>query len=128
MPRGQGETVVVLEDDPDVRQLAVKLVASLGYQVIDVPEAKSAWAVLQRGEQVDLVLSDVVMPQMGGYDLAEAMTAQGHAVPLALISGYAPGSEDPNAAGLPRITKPFSMTELLAFVAQHIAEKPPLTA
>ncbi|MEC9391156.1 MAG: ATP-binding protein [Myxococcota bacterium] len=124
----EGAAVLVVEDDPDVRETICELLTLGGYTPFPVATGQDALDTLNKDAAIRLVLSDVVMPQMGGYDLAEAMTAQGHAVPLALISGYAPGSEDPNAAGLPRITKPFSMTELLGFVAQHIAEEPPLTA
>ena len=119
--------MLVVEDDPDVRETICDLLTLGGYAPFSVASGRDALDTLNTDSSIRLVLSDVVMPQMGGYDLAEAMNDQGHTVPLALISGYAPGSEDTHAAELPRITKPFSMTELLGFVAQHIAEEPAST-
>ena len=67
-------------------------------------------------------LSDVVMPEMGGPQLAAEMRACGLLTPLALISGDAPGLNENEAEGaeLPRITKPFSLSQLLGFVAQQL--------
>ena len=61
LPRGRGETVLVIEDDPDVRELAVAMLDGLGYRTLDAPLAASARESLER-EKVDLVLSDVVLP------------------------------------------------------------------
>ena len=121
----EGAAVLVVEDDPDVRETICDLLTLGGYAPSAVASAQDAINTLNSDASIRLVLSDVVMPQMGGFELAEAMADLGHTVPLALISGYAPGPEDPNVAELPRITKPFSMTELLGFVAQHIAEETP---
>ena len=61
VPRGRGETILVIEDDPEVRALAVNVLDGLGYRVIDVAEAADARKVLAEGGQVDLLLSDVVL-------------------------------------------------------------------
>ena len=73
-------------------------------------------------EMIPRSLSDVVMPEMGGPQLAAEMRACGLLTPLALISGDAPGLNENEAEGaeLPRITKPFSLSQLLGFVAQQL--------
>ena len=100
----------------DVRQLAVKLVTSLGYQVIDVPEAASAWTVLERGDQIDLVLSDVVLPGgTSGPEFAEAARERFPDLKIVFMSGYAAeaakhnGFLDPDQVIL---NKPFQRSEL----------------
>ena len=63
------------------------------------------------------------MPSMSGFQLAQAMKSEGFDTPIALISGYARGS-DASAdehQDIPRITKPFTMSELLVFVQLHMA-------
>ncbi len=116
MPRGQGETVLVLEDDPDVRQLAVKLVASLGYQVIDVPEAASARAVLDRGERLDLLLSDVVLPGgTSGPEFAEEARERFPDLKVIFMSGYAAEAAKRNGfldSDKVLLNKPFQRSQL----------------
>ena len=62
LPRGEGEMVLVIEDDPDVRALTVKMLESLSYRVIEVADAASADEALAAGPTPDIVLSDVVLP------------------------------------------------------------------
>ena len=90
-PRGHGELVLVIEDDPDVRFLVVAMVENLGYRVIDVSDAIEARGVLRRGEKIELVLSDIVLP--GGTSGPEfAVEARAHDPNLKIIfmSGYSP--------------------------------------
>ena len=94
-----------------------------GYIPDSVDSGEAALARL--GEKADycLVLSDVIMPAMSGFDLAHEMTQQGHSAPIALISGYAKGdgASAEDVTPLPRITKPFSLNELLTFVQENSA-------
>ena len=89
IPRGRGELVLVVEDDPDVGALTVNMLESLGYHVISTENAAEARAVLARGEKVDLVLSDVILP--GGTSGPE-FAARAHAsypdLKVIFMSGY----------------------------------------
>lgn len=117
-----GATVLVVEDDPDVRETVCELLELGGYTALPAASARKALQLLEEDASIRLVLSDVVMPEMGGLGLAAAMAAEGIETPLALISGYAPGQveQSENGTDIPRITKPFSLSELLVFVAQNV--------
>jgi PAS domain S-box-containing protein len=89
VPHAQGEMILVIEDDAEVRSLAVAMLAGLGYRAIDVPDAKSARAVLERGDRVDLVLSDVVLPGgRSGPEFAEEIRSHYPALKVIFMSGY----------------------------------------
>ena len=112
-----GETVMVVEDEPVVRRLTRTALEESGYKVMEAGDGAEALALLARTNgQVDLVLSDVVMPHMGGKALDEALRRQRPELPLLFMSGYA-GQEvadrgllSPDASF---IQKPFSPQELV---------------
>jgi CheY-like chemotaxis protein len=116
---GQGrETVLVVEDEPTVRAITVRTLQEHGYQVLEAEDGAAALEVLEReGDRVAAVVSDVVMPRMGGRELAARMAAAGRAgVPVLFISGFA--GEDVIRRGLlapeqPFLQKPFSPEELI---------------
>ena len=75
--RGQG-TVLLVEDEHSVRTLATRVLRDLGYTVLEASSGDEALAQVQTyvGTEIDLLLTDVVMPRMGGRVLAEQLTAQ----------------------------------------------------
>jgi len=115
-PRGRGEAVLVIEDDREMRDLAVNMLNTLGYRVTEVPEARSARAVLESGEAFDLVLSDIVLPGgMNGPEFAEEMSARDPDVKFIFMSGYpAEAAKHSRFPGPPRalLSKPFLRSEL----------------
>jgi PAS domain S-box-containing protein len=89
MPKGSGEVVLLVEDDADVRALAVQILDRLGYRVIDTPDARTALRVLEEAENVDLLLSDVVLPGgVSGPELAKQLQARRPGLKVMLMSGY----------------------------------------
>ena len=118
-----GTPVLVVEDDPDVRDTVCEMLRLGGYIPDAVPSGEAALERLAEKSDYCLVLSDVVMPTMSGFDLAREMRESGREVPIALISGYAKGDQTSNLdrTPLPRITKPFSLSELLNFVQANSA-------
>ena len=85
-PRGRDEVILVIEDDPDVRDLSVQMLEGLGYRVINVPHAAGARELLANGTQVDLVLSDVVLPGgTSGPEFAEEVRSDLNVI---FMSGY----------------------------------------
>ena len=90
VPRGQGETILVIEDNEDVRGLAVRMIERLGYRIRDVPEAASALSLLEReGDSIDLVLSDVVLPGgMSGPEFADLAREFRPDLKVIFMSGY----------------------------------------
>ena len=85
-----GVTVMVVEDDARVRGTAVQLLRSLGYAPVEAVDAVEALALFDGGLEVDLVLSDVMLPRgMSGVDLALRLARDRPALPVVLCSGYA---------------------------------------
>jgi PAS domain S-box-containing protein len=87
------EAVLVVEDDPDVRQLAAAQLRSLGYQVLEAPDGASAVTLLEGGARIDLLFTDVVMPGgMNGQQLAEKARELRPQLKVLFTSGYTPDS------------------------------------
>ena len=94
LPRGQGECILVVEDDATVRASLVALLQAWNYQVVEAADGAEALTYLMGQErQVDLVLSDVVMPRLGGIGLVKALHKRGLHIPTILMSGHAPGED-----------------------------------
>lgn len=116
-PKGAGgsETVLVAEDEPQVRRLAERALRAAGYQVLSAPDGAQALARSRevRG-QIHLLVTDVVMPGMGGPELATAFLADRPDARVLYISGYT-GDEVARqglaAAGLAFLPKPFTPSE-----------------
>jgi len=110
-PTGGGtETILLVEDENAVRRLVGAMLVRLGYTVLDVPDAGSALATaVSYGGPIHLVLTDVVMPRLGGVEVARQVKALRGDVKVLLMSGYAGEPvlevEEPGAAYL---QKPFS--------------------
>ncbi len=115
-PAPATETVLLVEDEAQVRHLTRRLLAQRGYSVL---EASSGGAALElaRGyrERIDLLLTDVVMPQMSGPDLAKAVRSAHPEIKVLFMSGYtetAIGQQGTLPAGTPFVQKPFTSANL----------------
>lgn len=112
LPRGS-ETVLLVEDKPSVREVAARVLRAQGYTVLEAGNGDEALAVAQRNTTtpIQLLLTDVVMPQMGGKQLAEQLTAQYPGVKVLFTSGYTDTAithEGRLAPGVAFLQKPFS--------------------
>jgi CheY-like chemotaxis protein len=83
-----GESVLVVEDDSDVRDYVVETLASLGYEVFEAGEAESALRLLDEHPSVHLLLTDVVMPGMNGRKLAEEARLRRPDLKILYMTGY----------------------------------------
>jgi PAS domain S-box-containing protein len=110
------EVVLVVEDNAEVRQLTLQRVEGLGYVVLEAESGPAAIRLLESGEHVDLVLSDVVMAGgMSGYELAQWIGAHVPQVQIVLTTGYAAeeARHEPAAyGGNPILRKPYKRAEL----------------
>lgn len=109
------ETILVVEDNPDVREVTLQRIEALGYVVLEAASGPEAIEVLNRRSDVQLVFSDIVMPGgMSGYDLAAWVGAQKPGLPIVLTSGFSASS---GLIDLPKsahsiLHKPYSRVEL----------------
>ncbi|MCG8547055.1 MAG: ATP-binding protein [Alphaproteobacteria bacterium] len=88
-PRGDGQTVLVVEDNEGMRRVARKQLTELGYQVVEADNAAAAIELLDAGARVDLVFSDVVMPgELDGIGLATLLADTYPELPVLLTSGF----------------------------------------
>jgi signal transduction histidine kinase len=115
-PRGSlEETILVVEDDDNVRQLAVDSLMELGYKVIPTPGPAAALRELGKGMSVDVLFTDVVMPDMNGRKLAEEARKQRPDLKILFTTGYSQnaivhgGILDP---GVDLIVKPYPVDKL----------------
>jgi len=113
-----GATVLIAEDQDDVRPLLVTMLTELGCRPIATRDGESALREFANsGERIDVLISDVLMPGMGGFDLAQTLRATRPGLPVLFISGYAPDSNSDEAAwpewGSCFLPKPFTR-EMLA--------------
>ncbi|MEQ1715151.1 MAG: PAS domain S-box protein [Hyphomicrobium sp.] len=110
------ETVLVVEDNAEVREVTLQRVEALGYVVLEAASGPEAIAILEANPGIQLVFSDVVMPGgMSGFDLAQWVAANKPAVPVVLTSGFAEGASGQQqgaAAVRAMLHKPYSRIDL----------------
>ncbi len=116
------ETILVVEDEDTVRWFVKRALTAQGYTVVEAHSGVEALHVLERITQpVDLMVTDLIMPDMGGRELAARMRIQCPALPVLYTSGYSDfggSSEDPLASAEHFLPKPFGPSEL----AQKVRE------
>jgi PAS domain S-box-containing protein len=123
-PKGGRETILLVEDDPAIRDLARKILVDFGYRVIECPAAAEA---LNRAkcEPIDLLLTDVIMPEISGVELARLVAEVHPGLPVLFMSGYAEyeivhrGVVD---AGVVLLPKPFGPDSLARAVRKQLDE------
>ena len=116
------ETVMVVEDEEALRMLARTCLESNGYTVLDAPDAATALLLAKSdGRKIDLLLSDVIMPGMGGRDLANRIRALHPKVKILFMSGYTNDLIDRHQVlepGTELLEKPFTLLALLGKVGK----------
>ena len=118
--------VLIVEDDDNVREFAASVLREVGYSVLEAAHARSGLDLLMEEEEVDVVLSDVVMPgPMTGADLARAALSRRAAPAVILTTGYANvQSADWPAEQVTFLPKPFRVSELVKAVETALRSAP----
>lgn len=94
-PLGHGQRVLLVEDNDGMRKIARKQLSDLGYEVLEADRASAALEVLEKGEKIDLVFSDIVMPgEMDGIGLANKLSQEYPGLPVLLTSGFTARATD----------------------------------
>ncbi len=123
IPRGHGETILLVEDHAALRAAGREVLEQLGYRVLEAADGRQALEIHER-ERVDLVLTDVVMPGMGGAALVEALRERNPDLKAVAMTGYGEDEEVNRVrrAGVQEIVrKPFEV-ERLAEVVRRMLE------
>ena len=111
------ETILLVEDEPAVRQLFATALSRAGYTVFEARNGEEAVTVFDdHADDIDLLLTDMRMPYMGGAELAHHLRGRRRSLKLLCISGY-PGNLDPELA-MDFLAKPFSRDVLLKKVRE----------
>ena len=125
MPLGNGELVLVVNDDDEVREVTLKRLESLGYAVIDAGNGPEAVERCRLDAPIALALIDIVMPGgMSGYEVADAVRKLNPDIRVLLTSGYGGDAweEAPGTPGdLAVLYKPYSRAELAQAIAKALA-------
>ena len=113
-------SVLVVEDEPQVRRLARRALERRGYTVLEAGDGAEALAVSDgRHAPIDLVLADAVLPEQGGRQVVDALRARRPGIAALFMSGYAEDAvlrQHVAAAGAPFVQKPFTADQLAAAV------------
>ncbi len=121
---GGDETILVVEDEQAVRSAIVGMLEALGYAVIEATNGRQALEVLRQDVEIDLVISDVVMPSIGGRELMERVRAKKPRLAFLFSSGYTDEALRDLLETAERtsfIAKPFTVAQLAGAVRQALA-------
>lgn len=125
LPKGN-ETLLVVEDNWALRDMTARLLTRLGYRVIPA-DPLQAESVAAGAGTIDLVLTDLVMPEIGGLELARRLVAVRPSMRVLYVSGYAtelPARDHPTVPGGPLLRKPFGAEELARAVRDVLDARP----
>jgi CheY-like chemotaxis protein len=119
-------TVLLVDDEPIVREVTREFLLSDGYEVIDAATAEEALLLARGAAHVDVLLTDIVMPGLNGRQLAERLVPLRPEMSVLYMSGYANDVLAQNGAlntGIPLLTKPFTSQELTSLVRRRVEER-----
>lgn len=120
--KGNGESILIVEDDIELRQIMAELVRSLGYSAEIAGSGRDALKMFEDGLECDVLLTDIVMPGgIGGFELGEQVRAFRPSIPIVYMSGYTGFTEVEMGSAIGRsIQKPCSPSELSEAIAASI--------
>jgi PAS domain S-box-containing protein len=104
------QVVLAVDDDPLVLTNTIAMLEDLGHTAIAAPSGRMALEILRSEDSIDLVVTDQVMPDMTGAELAKAIRAEWPKLPVILATGFAEAPLD--SVALPRLAKPFNQADL----------------
>jgi len=122
-PHGAGERILLVEDDRTVREFGIGVLESLGYKVISAANGLEALEHLKQQPKIDLLVTDVIMPNMGGRKLVEKIRELAPSVPVIFTSGYtfdALGETDDLDSDCEFLSKPYGPDALAKKVHESL--------
>jgi CheY-like chemotaxis protein len=128
--RGGSETILIVEDEPSLRALLAGYVRESGYRVLEAASVQEAIATA-RDQDIDLLVTDIVMPGGGGQTLASALSVSYPGLGIIFMSGYADSASLQEAARRPGVTfvpKPFTLKHMLEKIREALGGGAPTTS
>jgi DNA-binding NtrC family response regulator len=113
------QRVLIVDDEPPILEFAARALCAAGYKVLRAATAARALELVKGGDAVDLVVSDIVMPEMQGPQLVTEIQRVSPCTGAVLMSGYVGAAEVP--ANVPFLVKPFSPRDLVGIVERALA-------
>jgi two-component system, cell cycle sensor histidine kinase and response regulator CckA len=120
-----GSTMLVVDDDRGVRRLTARMLRAEGYKVLEAASGPEALEILEREPGIHLVVTDIVMPEMHGLELADQAQARRPHLKVLLMTGHAPELTtqlDTRDARMPVLLKPFTKEQLTAKVRDALGD------
>jgi two-component system, cell cycle sensor histidine kinase and response regulator CckA len=115
-------TILLVEDEPDVRSLNARALTQRGYTVLSAANGREALEVFEgQNGAIDLVVSDVMMPEMDGPTLAKELRSRNPSLKIIFVSGYAEDALDKDLSATTFLSKPLSLKQLVAAVKETMA-------
>jgi len=114
--------ILVVDDEPEVLRFVAGVLQRAEYEVVHAGGARQALAIIAGTDPFDLVVTDVVMPEMCGPELATEIQARSPSSAIMFISGCVPVGQLPR--GIPYLGKPFSPRDLLGAVGRVLSASP----
>ena len=122
---GRPGTVLIIEDDPGVRQLVRRTLEAVGYQVLEAEDGVEGLRVVEEhSSQLDLVVTDIEMPRMDGISVARELAASHPHIGVVCMSGRLPETSFSARIGIPLppfLAKPFTFDDLIQTTSETIA-------
>jgi CheY-like chemotaxis protein len=122
-----GETILVVDDDPAIRMLVTEVLDDLGYRVIEAQDGQAGLAVLESNRRIDLLITDVGLPGgLNGRQLADAARVLRPDLRIVFITGYAESAVVDSGqltTGMHVIVKPFAMASLANRIASILGDR-----
>lgn len=127
LPRGGSETILLVDDEELLRDLGSRILTKAGYQVITACHGREALEVYrERGDEISLVILDLIMPEMGGVQCLEGLLALDPSVRVVIASGYsADGTTNDTLASKTKgfIDKPYEISQVLEVVRDTLDQE-----
>lgn len=117
-PSERQPTVLIIDDDEDVRLILAELLQSLGYRLVEAPDGPAGIAALEREPRPDVAIVDYALPGLNGSEVATRLLQRRPDLPVVFATGYSdPDALDPRWRHFPILHKPFRMADLARAVA-----------
>ncbi len=117
-------TVLVVDDHPDTAEVVARLLESAGYAIVEASSAYQAVELLDANRDISLILSDVRMPNVDGFDFLRLVRHRYPSLPMILMTGLPITQEDFVPRGARILQKPFGIDELQRIIAELLASDP----